>query len=77
MNGRLFLMGQNNALNKDERKYQLKLAYQRHQVVTISSGARYLNLSYNTIKRYALEMKLPLFDDRSHQWLFNPDETNK
>lgn len=62
-------MGLASSLGKDERLFQLETKFDQGQIYTVSSAANLLQVTYQTAKKYAKELKIALFDDQNKKWL--------
>lgn len=62
-------LGLESSIGRDERKQQLLTEFQNGHIFTIKAGAINLNLSEATIKKYAQELNISLFDNKTGTWL--------
>lgn len=56
------------SLGKDERIFKMTVAYDKGEVISISSVAKLLDVSYATAKKYGKEANIKLFDDKSKKY---------
>lgn len=56
------------SLGKDERIFKMLVEYDKGNLVTITSVAKYLNVSYATAKKYAKEADICIFDDAAKKY---------
>lgn len=62
-------LGMESSLGKDERKIQLLAYFDKGEAYTLDAAAKLMNLSANTIKSYAKELGISMYDVKKGEWL--------
>lgn len=57
------------SIDKDERIIKFIAAFDKGLIVTVESGAKYMNLSQQTIRKYAKEANISLIDTQRNKIL--------
>ena len=55
------------SMGKDERKFRLEQEIRARRALTVSSCARIMELSKNTIRTYLKEMNISIYDDENKE----------